>query len=59
MEKKDSDKKLECMGKLIREEEEKMMALAKASIARENTAWQEMKDALARIGANVKGKRNG
>jgi ribonuclease HIII len=58
MDKKDSDKKLECMGKLIREEEEKMMALAKASIARENKAWQEMKDTLSRVGVKPpKGKK--
>jgi hypothetical protein len=57
MEKKDSNKKLECMSKLIREEEEKMMAAGLAARAKENAAWQEMKDALARIGANVKEKK--
>lgn len=58
MEKKDNDKKLECMGKLIREEEEKMMALAKASIARENAAWQQMKDALSRVGVKTPKEKN-
>lgn len=57
MEKKDERKKLECMSKLIREEEEKMMAAGVAARAKENAAWQQMKDALARIGANVKGKK--
>ena len=57
MEKKDNDKKLECMSKLIREEEEKMMAAGVAARAKENAAWQQMKDALSRIGANVKGKK--
>jgi hypothetical protein len=60
MDKKDSNKRLQSMGKLIREEEEKMMAAGVLARALETDAWQQMKDALARIGVKTpKGKRNG
>ena len=53
MDKKDSDKKLECMSKLIREEEEKMMAAGVLARALETDAWQQMKVGLSRIGVKT------
>lgn len=50
MDKKDSDKKLECMGKLIREEEIKLMAEGIRQRTKENMAWQQMKEMLSRVG---------
>ncbi len=50
MDKKDSNKRLQSMGKLIREEEEKMMAAGVLARALETDAWQQMKDTLSRVG---------
>lgn len=45
--------RIEIMGKLIRDEELRMMAEGMRQRALENTAWERTKQIFARVGVNV------